>query len=102
MPKLPKLHVENNKFVDEHGRHVLLRGMNLGGDCKLPCPNGGTHIATDFADHHEVAFVGRPLPHSEADSILNELLSGDLIVCVCLPHGRLSSMPGLVNMMKNT
>jgi len=24
-------------------------------------PNGATHIKTDFTDHEEVSFIGRPL-----------------------------------------
>ena len=45
---------------------MLLRGVNLGGDCKVPFPDGGTHNPTDFTDHREVSFVGRPFPLDEA------------------------------------
>lgn len=70
---LPKLHLEGDRFVDEAGRHVILRGVNLGGDCKLPYPDGGTHIPTDFSDHREVSFIGRPFPIDEADEHLGRL-----------------------------
>lgn len=46
---------------------VLLRGFNLGGDCKIPYPHGGVMPALDFSDHRDVSFVGRPFPLAEAD-----------------------------------
>ena len=47
---------------------MILRGLNLGGDCKLPsAPKGQTHLTTDFSDHRSVSFVGRPAPLYELD-----------------------------------
>jgi len=57
-------------FLDEGGGQMMLRGVNLGGDCKVPYPDGGTQHPTDFADHRTVSFVGRPFPLDEADGHL--------------------------------
>jgi hypothetical protein len=62
----PRVCAQGGRFIDEHGREVLLRGVNLGGDCKLPWPDGGTHHYTNFTDHRDVSFIGRPFPLEEA------------------------------------
>lgn len=67
------LDVRGTRFVDRSGRHVLLRGVNLGGDCKLPASVSGTHLRDDFADHRTVSFIGRPFPLAEADGHLGRL-----------------------------
>jgi hypothetical protein len=70
---MKKLHTEGEWFVDSDGRKILLRGVNLGGDTKVPYPNGGTHFPTDFSDHKSVSFIGRPFPLEEAKEHLGRL-----------------------------
>ena len=61
--------IEGTRFRDQNGRHIILRGVNLGGDCKVPTtPDGHTYHRTDFSDHRTVSFVGRPFALAEADT----------------------------------
>ncbi|MDY7077159.1 MAG: cellulase family glycosylhydrolase [Chloroflexota bacterium] len=68
------MHIEGPWFKDEHGRTLILRGVNLGGSTKVPFrPDGSTHIREGFYDHRDVSFVGRPFPLAEADEHFSRL-----------------------------
>ena len=69
----PMIGMNGNRFTDAKGRQVILRGVNLGGDCKVPYPGGGTDKPSDFSDHREVSFIGRPFPLEEADVHLGRI-----------------------------
>src|SRR5664280_2268038 len=73
------LHPDGSWFKDDAGRTLLLRGVNLGGDSKVPTiPDGATHHSDGFFDHRMVSFVGRPFPLSEAYEHLSRLKSWGL------------------------
>jgi hypothetical protein len=70
------IHIDGAWFKDEHGRTLLLRGVNLGGSSKMPRrPNGATHLGAGIFDHRDVSFIGRPFPLEEADEHLSRLRS---------------------------
>jgi len=76
---MPLITIRGAHFVDEHGRTVMLRGVNLGGSSKLPrVPDGATHRREGFLDHRGVSFVGRPFPLEEAEEHFRRLRSWGL------------------------
>ncbi len=53
------IHLKGRWFIDEAGRTLVLRGVNLGGSSKVPVkPNGATWNRDHFYDHRHVSFRG--------------------------------------------
>lgn len=64
-PKRRELHANQGPwFRDNHGRRLLLRGVNLAGSSKYPM-NAPTHKVDGFYDTSDISFVGRPFPLGE-------------------------------------
>ncbi len=59
---------------DEAGRALILRGCNVGGDCKTPYRKDNALPSPDeFYDYAKASFTGRPFPEAKADEHLDRL-----------------------------
>lgn len=53
------IHTTNGAFVDNHGRTLLLRGVNLSGSAKAPV-NRPSYVLDEIGENGGESFVGRP------------------------------------------
>ena len=69
------LKTDGGWFADEGGRKLILRGCNLGGDCKIPYrPVTSLAAPETFLDWQSVSFSGRPFPLEDAAEHLDRLV----------------------------
>ena len=62
-----RLTIKDGEFRDNRGRQVVLRGINVAGDAKLPSePNQPSHVGDDFFDGDNVTFHQRPFSKDDA------------------------------------
>ncbi|KYK54745.1 putative glycosyl hydrolase [Drechmeria coniospora] len=62
-----RLTIEDGQFRDPHGRQVVLRGINVAGNAKLPSqPDLPSHVGNDFFDGDNVSFTQRPFSKQDA------------------------------------
>lgn len=72
---MKNIKVEKDKFIDQDGRQMILRGLNVAGSSKVPYdPCIPTHKTENFFDT-DVSFVGRPFPLDQADEHFTRLKS---------------------------
>lgn len=62
-----RLTIEDGEFRDHAGRHVLLRGINVAGNAKVPSqPDVPSHEPDNFFDGDNVKFHSRPFTKEDA------------------------------------
>ena len=68
------MRIVNGLILDDDGRTLILRGVNLGGDSKIPYAPAGSELDPAFLDiKKNVSFIGRPFPLEEAESHFKRL-----------------------------
>ena len=73
------MRIVNGKIIDDEGRTLMLRGVNLGGGSKNPFGPPGWGMGPDsLKKPAEASFVGRPFPLDEADAHFERLARAGL------------------------
>ena len=73
------MRISAGRILDDEGRTLILRGVNLGGDAKNPAgPPGWGLRAESLADPENASFVGRPFPLEDADAHFERLSKAGL------------------------
>ena len=67
------MQIKKNIITDDEGRTLILRGVNLGGDSKIPFCKEGEERLPSFLDKKEVSFINRPFPQEEAENYFKRL-----------------------------
>jgi hypothetical protein len=68
------MRIKSNHIYDDEGRVLILRGVNLGGDSKIPFGAPGSELEPDFLSREkEISFAGRPFPLEDAQSHFQRL-----------------------------
>ncbi|MDR0486686.1 MAG: cellulase family glycosylhydrolase [Treponema sp.] len=68
------MRVHDKQILDDGGRTLILRGVNLGGSSKCPFGPPGSELDPEFLNPRaNISFVGRPFPPEEAESHFRRL-----------------------------
>eukprot|EP00834_Sanchytrium_tribonematis_P004250 NODE_199_length_13192_cov_0.539219.p1 type:complete len:547 gc:universal NODE_199_length_13192_cov_0.539219:9310-7670(-) len=69
-----KIKLTKRYFRDDHGRIIQMRGVNLGGNSKLPTsPFALSPSRPEFYNHRNVSFINRPFPIDQAHTHFQKL-----------------------------